>query len=105
MKARMFSDWRSADMNIIEPEQLWILKLTSSVTDEKLKEKLLELNDPTEEKIVAIARAYENSKLNLLALPKEQLSLKTGAGQPFNGVCGACGIKGHKSRECKRNTN
>ena len=102
MKARMFSDWRSADMNLIDKDQLWILKLTSSVTDEKLKEKLLELNDPTEEKIVAVARAYENSKLNLSSLPKEQVTLRTGAEVPFKGSCGTCGIKGHKSRECKK---
>ena len=102
MKARMFTDWRSADMNTIEPDQLWVLKLTSSVTDEKLKEKLLELNDPDEEKIVAVARAYENSKLNLSSLPKDHVSRRAGAEASFKGNCGACGMKGHKSRDCRK---
>ena len=63
---------------------------------------MLELNDPDEEKIVAVALAYENSKLNLSSLLKDQILLRTGAEAIFKGNCGACGIRGHKSRDCKK---
>ena len=101
MRARMKLLWKSSDMNIITEEQLWVLKLINSTRDEVLKSKLLELDDPTEEGIMAKVRSYENATFNQSSLAGTQRALKSNQPTKFSGECGSCKLVGHKSKECK----
>ena len=88
-------------MNIITEEQLWVLKLINSTRDDVLKNKLLELDDPTEERIMAKVRSYGNATFNQSSLAGTKRALKSNQPTKFTGECGSCKLVGHKSNECK----
>ena len=106
---------READLNQLTVDQLMVFRLVSGTTDQKLKEKLLKMEDPTLQDVERESRAQEAAMSAMNAMKKQQPQQQhaqanqaqapgksKNSWQKSGQACFACGIKGHLKADCEK---
>ena len=133
-----FSEWtsqlrliaRGADLHTMTPDDIFVMRYISGCTDEKLRQKLMQIPNPTSADLDKAVAEYECSQQMETAIQSKvsTITAKTSTSQyrrnkfnkpnnsnrSFNkkmtkkhleGRCWHCGLKNHKSEACKRRDN
>ena len=101
--SRFQESWMDAEMESIDPKELFHILLIDNITDEKLRSKLSSLDKINEEIIKIKAREHEKRKKMSDDYDKpNQRALKTKEQEKkFKGSCNKCTKFGHKGNDCR----
>ena len=107
-----------ADLQDLRLDELMTFRILTGVRDEKLREKMMEVNAPTLDQVKAVVRQYEEYQASLtvvesapVAQVKEVAGGQRRSGQPQQqqqkaipgtGKCHSCGETGHWRRQCPK---
>ena len=91
----------TCDLPNLNVDQLYVLRCLQAVTDSKLRDRFLKLENPTLEDMQAAYRTHERASAAIAALKHEAAAAKTSS-TDRNIVCFRCGKPNHTSRKCKK---
>jgi len=103
-----------ADLQRMRVDEIYMFRYVTGITDDKLKEKMLQAHNPSLEDLKMIARTYEMAKTSMESMGKTDKLLPVEVNQASHdrgrsdrrgsaGPCFRCGLQGHVKAQCRKN--